>query len=212
MIHLKYLILQVQRGNLKKAIELFDKAIPLANTELEMVRMEPISTLKYNILRNFWIFFFFIKLLSGSPLWPERCCHGSNHSLFQAWHLIASNGHDGLGWRDWRVKWTLKSSDTFHGPEMGYYHGMWLKLWLWSTDNICEAPTVLKMPRASPWPKPYLCCISAPSVHQTQIGLKLQINHVLGLYPILVLLMVYSKLLSLFDNCEFNNNHFRVQY
>ena len=28
---------QVQRGNLKKSIELFDKAIPLANTELEMV-------------------------------------------------------------------------------------------------------------------------------------------------------------------------------
>ena len=56
MIHLKYLILQVQRGNLKKAIELFDKAIPLANTELEMVRMEPISTIKYNLCRNFWIF------------------------------------------------------------------------------------------------------------------------------------------------------------
>ena len=31
------IIFQVQRGNLKKAIELFDKAIPLANTELEMV-------------------------------------------------------------------------------------------------------------------------------------------------------------------------------
>ena len=31
-------MLQVQRGNLKRAIELFDKAIPLANTELEMVR------------------------------------------------------------------------------------------------------------------------------------------------------------------------------
>ena len=166
-----------------------------------------------------------IKLSSGSPLWPERCCHGSNHSLFQAGHLIASNGHDGIGWHasighdglvwwNWRVKWTLKSSDTwsFHGPKMGYYHGMWLKLWLWSTDNICEAPTVLKMPRASPWPRPYLCCISAPSVHQTQIGLKLRINHVLGLYPILVLLMVYSTLLSLFDNCEFKNNHFRVQY
>ena len=30
----------MQRGNLKKAIELFDKAIPLANTELEMVRIE----------------------------------------------------------------------------------------------------------------------------------------------------------------------------
>jgi import receptor subunit TOM70 len=28
--------IEVQRGNLKKAIELFDKAIPLANTELEM--------------------------------------------------------------------------------------------------------------------------------------------------------------------------------
>ena len=27
----------MQRGNLKRAIELFDKAIPLANTELEMV-------------------------------------------------------------------------------------------------------------------------------------------------------------------------------
>ena len=27
---------EVQRGNLKKAIELFEKAIPLANTELEM--------------------------------------------------------------------------------------------------------------------------------------------------------------------------------
>ena len=53
MIQLKYLILQVQRGNLKKAIELFDKAIPLANTELEMVRMESIPTIKYNILRNF---------------------------------------------------------------------------------------------------------------------------------------------------------------
>ena len=26
----------MQRGNLKRAIELFDKAIPLANTELEM--------------------------------------------------------------------------------------------------------------------------------------------------------------------------------
>ena len=26
----------MQRGNLKKAIELFEKAIPLANTELEM--------------------------------------------------------------------------------------------------------------------------------------------------------------------------------
>ena len=34
------LVFQVQRGNLKKAIELFDKAIPLANTELEMVRIE----------------------------------------------------------------------------------------------------------------------------------------------------------------------------
>ena len=28
--------IEVQRGNLKRAIELFDKAIPLANTELEM--------------------------------------------------------------------------------------------------------------------------------------------------------------------------------
>ena len=28
--------IEVQRGNLKKAIELFEKAIPLANTELEM--------------------------------------------------------------------------------------------------------------------------------------------------------------------------------
>ena len=28
--------IEVQRGNLKKSIELFEKAIPLANTELEM--------------------------------------------------------------------------------------------------------------------------------------------------------------------------------
>ena len=28
--------IEVQRGNLKKAIDLFEKAIPLANTELEM--------------------------------------------------------------------------------------------------------------------------------------------------------------------------------
>ena len=28
--------IEVQRGHLKKAIELFEKAIPLANTELEM--------------------------------------------------------------------------------------------------------------------------------------------------------------------------------
>jgi hypothetical protein len=33
----------VQRGNLKRAIELFDKAIPLANTELEMVRPRRVS-------------------------------------------------------------------------------------------------------------------------------------------------------------------------
>merc|ERR1711935_425923 len=31
--------LEVQRGNLKKAIELFNKAIPLANTELEMAHL-----------------------------------------------------------------------------------------------------------------------------------------------------------------------------
>ena len=37
VIAIKCLVFQVQRGNLKKAIELFDKAIPLANTELEMV-------------------------------------------------------------------------------------------------------------------------------------------------------------------------------
>jgi len=30
---------EVQRGNLRKAIELFDKAIPLANTELEMAHL-----------------------------------------------------------------------------------------------------------------------------------------------------------------------------
>ena len=31
--------IEVQRGNLKRAIELFDKAIPLANTELEMAHL-----------------------------------------------------------------------------------------------------------------------------------------------------------------------------
>lgn len=31
--------IEVQRGNLKKAVELFDKAIPLANTELEMAHL-----------------------------------------------------------------------------------------------------------------------------------------------------------------------------
>ncbi len=31
--------IEVQRGNLKPAIELFDKAIPLANTELEMAHL-----------------------------------------------------------------------------------------------------------------------------------------------------------------------------
>jgi hypothetical protein len=30
---------EVQRGNLKRAIELFNKAIPLANTELEMAHL-----------------------------------------------------------------------------------------------------------------------------------------------------------------------------
>ncbi len=30
---------EVQRGNLKRAIELFDKAIPLTNTELEMAHL-----------------------------------------------------------------------------------------------------------------------------------------------------------------------------
>ncbi len=29
----------MQRGNLKRAIELFDKAIPLTNTELEMAHL-----------------------------------------------------------------------------------------------------------------------------------------------------------------------------
>ena len=31
--------LEIQQGNLKKAIPLFDKAIPLANTELEMAHL-----------------------------------------------------------------------------------------------------------------------------------------------------------------------------
>ena len=31
--------LEVQQGHLKRAIELFDKAIPLANTELEMANL-----------------------------------------------------------------------------------------------------------------------------------------------------------------------------
>ena len=31
--------IEVQRGNLKPAVELFDKAIPLANTELEMAHL-----------------------------------------------------------------------------------------------------------------------------------------------------------------------------
>ena len=43
--HCKCLVFQVQRGNLKKAIELFDKAIPLANTELEMVRIKQPSSI-----------------------------------------------------------------------------------------------------------------------------------------------------------------------
>ncbi len=34
-----FLFTEVQRGNLKRAIELFDKAIPLTNTELEMAHL-----------------------------------------------------------------------------------------------------------------------------------------------------------------------------
>ena len=34
-----FFVTEVQRGNLKRAIELFDKAIPLANTELEMAHL-----------------------------------------------------------------------------------------------------------------------------------------------------------------------------
>ena len=34
-----FFISEIQRGNLKRAIELFDKAIPLANTELEMAHL-----------------------------------------------------------------------------------------------------------------------------------------------------------------------------
>ena len=30
---------EIQKGNLKRAIELYDKAIPLANTELEMAHL-----------------------------------------------------------------------------------------------------------------------------------------------------------------------------
>ena len=38
-VELLFSLPEIQRGNLKRAIELFNKAIPLTNTELEMAHL-----------------------------------------------------------------------------------------------------------------------------------------------------------------------------